>query len=100
MLLHVTQANHLDGYKIKVAFNNGREGIVDLAGTLQGDVFSPLLEMKLFASFVVDKELETLVWPNGADLAPEYLYYQAFKDDESLQEQFKKWGYIALNESC
>jgi hypothetical protein len=43
----------------------------------------------------VDEELETIVWSTGADMAPEYLYFQAFKDNKERQEQFKQWGYIA-----
>jgi hypothetical protein len=41
----------------------------------------------------VDDELQTVVWPNGADLAPEYVYFQAFKDDPKLLPQFEAWGY-------
>ncbi|MBC8445962.1 MAG: DUF2442 domain-containing protein, partial [Chloroflexi bacterium] len=48
-----------------------------------------------FSRLRVDEELETITWPNGADLAPEYIYFRAFKDDPALQEQFKEWGYIA-----
>jgi len=33
-------------------------------------------------------------WANGADIAPEYLYFLAFKDEPDLQEKFKKWGYV------
>jgi len=42
----------------------------------------------------IDFCLETIIWANGADLAPEYIYFKAFKDDPDLQEQFKKWGYL------
>ncbi len=37
-------------------------------------IFEPLKDKALFAEFSLDKELETIVWRNGADFAPEFLY--------------------------
>jgi hypothetical protein len=95
MFLHITEAKHIEKYKVEVVFNNGKRGIADLSEALHGPVFEPLKNQEIFSSFVVDKELETLVWPNGADLAPEYIYFQAFKNNPELQEQFKLWSYIS-----
>ena len=95
MFLHITDAKHLDEYKVEVAFNNGQKGIADLFEALHGPVFEQLKNQSIFSSFTVDKELETIVWPNGADLAPEYIFFQAFKNASDLQEQFRKWGYIS-----
>jgi hypothetical protein len=94
MFLHVTAAKHLDEYKVEVTFNNGQKGIADLSEALHGPVFEPVKNQAIFSSFAVDNELETLVWPNGADLAPEYIYFQVFKNEPDLQEQFRRWGYI------
>jgi hypothetical protein len=74
MLLHVISAEYVAGYKIRVQFNNGDIGIVDLQGELDGEVFEPLKDICNFKKFYVDPELETIVWENGADLAPEFLY--------------------------
>ena len=95
MILHVTDAKYLKDYLIEVTFNDGKKGIADLSQSLQGTVFDSLKNKKIFSQFKVDQELDTIVWPNGADLAPEYLYFQVFKNDQNLQSQFKKWGYIA-----
>ncbi|MBL0702084.1 MAG: DUF2442 domain-containing protein [Desulfosarcina sp.] len=95
MFLHVVNAKYLENYKIEVSFNNGRKGVADLSDALKGSVFGPLRNKLKFSSFTVDEELETIVWPNGADLAPEYIYFQAFKNEPELQSQFKQWGYIA-----
>ncbi|MEN8180548.1 MAG: DUF2442 domain-containing protein [Pseudomonadota bacterium] len=95
MFLHVTDARYIEDYKVKVTFNDGREGVADLVGALKGSVFEPLKNKSKFSAFAVDEELETIVWPNGADLAPEYIYFQAFKNEPELQTKFKEWGYIA-----
>ncbi len=94
MFLHVTNARYVDGYKVEVSFNNGRKGVADLTDALKGPMFEPLKNKLEFSTLTVDKELETIVWPNGADLAPEYIYFQAFKNDPELRSQFKQWGYI------
>ncbi len=94
MFLHITKARYVKDYKVEISFNNGRKGIADLSDALKGPMFEPLKNYLTFSAFVVDKKLETIVWPNGADLAPEYIYFQIFKDDPELQSQFKQWGYI------
>lgn len=94
MFLHVTAARYLHDYQVEVAFNNGRLGIADLSPALRGPVFEPLKSPSEFAKLALDEELETIVWPNGADLAPEYIYFQAFRHDPELQQQFRAWGYI------
>lgn len=95
MFLHITKAAYIEDYKVRVSFNNGREGVADLTDALTGSVFESLKAQSAFSTFSVDAELETIVWSNGADLAPEYIYFQAFKNDPKLQAQFKQWGYIA-----
>jgi hypothetical protein len=41
---------------------------------LYGEIFEPLKDKKVFAQVRVYLEFRTLVWPNGADFAPEFLY--------------------------
>jgi hypothetical protein len=94
-MLHVVDAKYIDGYRIEVSFNDGRKGVADLKEALRGPAFESLKDEAVFRRFAVDKELDTLVWENGADLAPEYIYFQAFKDDLELREKFEKWGYLS-----
>lgn len=74
MILHVKEATYRHDYVIWLRFNDGAEGEVDLAKELDGEVFGPLKDINKFKSFRVDPILETIVWENGADLAPEFLY--------------------------
>ncbi|WP_409419612.1 DUF2442 domain-containing protein [Marinomonas sp. RS-M-Aa-14] len=72
-MLHITSAKYLSGYKLWIAFDDGTSGEVDLANELKGSMFEPLKDLAEFQNVSVDPELETIVWPNGADLAPEFL---------------------------
>ena len=74
MILHVVEARYDRDYIIHLKFNDGAEGYVDLTGELHGEMFSPLKNLNKFKSFRVDPELETVVWDNGADFAPEFLH--------------------------
>lgn len=77
MLVHVVDAKYISGYKIWMKFDTGDEGEVDLADILWGEVFEPLKDREKFRRFKVDPEAGTIVWENGADLAPESLYRRA-----------------------
>ncbi len=74
MILHVKEAKYLHDYVLWLRFNDGIEGEIDLSNELEGEVFGPLKNLQKFKSFKVDPVLETIVWENGADLAPEFLY--------------------------
>ena len=74
MILHVTAAEHREGYRIRVEFDDGVVKDVDLEGELKGRVFEPLRDPSFFRRFRVNPETRTIEWPNGADLAPEFLY--------------------------
>ncbi len=73
-MLHVTQAEYKGGFCIRLRFSNGAEGVVDLKDSLWGPVFEPLKDVREFAQFTLSPEMRTICWPNGADLAPEYLH--------------------------
>ena len=94
MLLHVTSAEPVEGYRVQVSFDDGREGVANLTEALVGPMFEPLRDPDMFNMMRVDEELRTIVWPNGSDLAPEYIYFQAFRDEPELQATFRKWGYL------
>ena len=70
-------AKYLREYKILLTFEDGKTGVIDLEHELWGEVFEPLRDVGLFRRFRFDGELDTIVWPTGADLAPEYLYENA-----------------------
>jgi len=73
MFLHVDSVKHLRDFVLRVELSDGSAVIVDLADDLDGEVFEPLRDPRLFQEVRVNPETGTIEWPNGADLAPEFL---------------------------
>ncbi|MDE3152958.1 MAG: DUF2442 domain-containing protein [Gemmatimonadota bacterium] len=70
----VVEARYVSDHTVWLRFKDGTEGEADLAAGLEGPVFEPLRDVAFFRQFSIDPIGRTLVWPNGADMAPEYLY--------------------------
>ena len=70
-ILRISSIQYRGGHRLYLEFNNGDAGEIDLSSDLEGPIFQPLQDPKVFAS--VRLEGGTIAWPNGADLAPEYL---------------------------
>lgn len=73
MFLHITHVQYLQGYKLQLTFNTGMMKRVDLQDELEGDIFEPLRDLNVFKQVTIDPDMHTIVWPNGADFAPEFL---------------------------
>jgi len=71
MFIHVTAVEYLQDYQLRLKFNNGAEGVVDLENELYGEIFEPLRDKSLFKQLFLTNR--TIEWPNGADFAPEFL---------------------------
>jgi hypothetical protein len=76
MIPKVTLVRHVRGYVLHLEFLDGTQGAIDLGGELHGPVFEPVRDVNVFRQVTIHPEFRTLVWPNGADLAPEFLYEQ------------------------
>jgi hypothetical protein len=78
----VVSVQHLGAYTLRVEFDDGTERIADLEPILEGELFGPLRDPALFAAVAVDPEVQTIVWPNGADLDPAVLHdWPGFADE-------------------
>lgn len=73
----VIEVRVLRPYLIEVTFADGLSGCVDVGPEMYGPVFEPLHDPDYFEQARVDAEIGTVVWPNGADLSPEFLYAAA-----------------------
>lgn len=73
-ILHILNAEMVGDHHLHVEFDDGTQKTVDLSPLLDGPVFEPLRVPEYFALVEVDPVCKTVVWPNGADLAPEALH--------------------------
>jgi hypothetical protein len=76
MVLKITEFERLGDYRLRLTFNDGKVVDVDISqhwDDLWGPVFEPLRDPAFFAQVWLPEWSTTISWPNGADLAPEYL---------------------------
>ena len=74
MNYHVVEARYVAGHVVWLRFRDGTSGEIDLKSVLEGPVFEALRDPQVFRQFQIHPEFHTLVWVNGADLAPEFLH--------------------------
>jgi len=68
-------ADYVEDHKIHVNFSSGESGTIDFGEVIYSDkrpIFGDLIDIAKFRQFKVD--FDTIVWENGLDLAPEFLY--------------------------
>lgn len=86
--MRVKKVEYLDGYKIKLLFNDNKTKIVDLENELWGQMYEPLKNIEYFKKVSVDQDLITIVWPNGVDFSPNFLY-EIGEDITEIKKQSK-----------
>ena len=75
MLKDIVAAQPSENHRLQLRFEDGTEGVVDLARILSfRGVFEPLKDPEFFARVFVNPDSGTVAWPNGADLDPDVLY--------------------------
>ena len=76
---------YLDGYVIRATLDDGTRRDLDFELHLWGPVFEPLKDLAIFRAGRIDLEAQTVVWPNGADVAPE-VWSRGFPEDSTKEQ--------------
>lgn len=77
-MIWITEAKALPDFRLRVRFSDGTEGEIDLKDFIARDtrsVVTALRDPLVFSALRAD--MDTVVWDNGFDLAPEFLHAQA-----------------------
>jgi hypothetical protein len=77
-------------YTLRVGFGDGTEQIINFEPVLSGEMYRPLRELELFNQVGIDAEVQTLVWPNGADFDPATLHDWP-EHVQALAARARKW---------
>ena len=77
-------------YTLRVSFDDGAAQVIDFRSVLAGELFGPLRDLNLFNQVMIDREVHTLVWPNGADFDPATLHDWPERV-VSLTERAERW---------
>ncbi len=83
MILRINEASVCGPRRLRLTFSNGTSKTVDVTALLSGPMFEPLRNPEFFACASLDRVCGTVVWPNGADFAPEALYELAAVEEPS-----------------
>ena len=92
MILHVVEATYEHDYVVRLKFNDGAEGFVDLADELYGEMFAPLKDKAKFATLRLDPELSTALFRILQEALTNVLrharasrvYVRLFRSDEAV----------------
>jgi hypothetical protein len=77
-------------YTLRVVFDDGTEQVLDFRPILTGELYGPLRNVELFNQVRIDREIETLVWPNGADFDPATLHDWPTQEP-AFRELARRW---------
>lgn len=87
MKWRVVKAETCGAHSLDLTFRDGTRKRVDLLPLLEGPIFAPLRDPGYFARVELDPIAGTVVWPNGADIAPETLYELACETETVARRQ-------------
>ena len=83
MIVHVTAVSVVAPHSLELGFDDGTRRRVNLRRMLYGPIFEPLRDPAYFALARLDPDSRTVSWPNGADFAPDFLYFLEAEPDSS-----------------
>ena len=83
MILRILTAQVAPTHRLRLTFNDGTAKTVNVWPLLHGPIFEPLRDPEYFARVELDPVCGTVVWPNGADFAPESLHELAAQEEPS-----------------
>jgi hypothetical protein len=80
-------------YTLRICFDDNSEQTIDFRPVLAGELYGGLRDLDLFNQVRIDPEVETLVWPNGADFDPATLHDWP-SQEKAFRELARRWDAV------
>src|ERR1700732_355964 len=80
-------------YPLRVRFDDDTEQVIDFQPILTGELYGPLRDLEVFNRVRIDREVHTLVWPNGADFDPATLHDWPV-NEHAFRELSRHWEFV------
>lgn len=77
-------------FTLQISFDDKCRRTIDFQPVLAGDLYGPLKSSRMFNRVRLDREVHTLVWPNGADFDPAVLHDWP-KHLQAFSSAAKRW---------
>lgn len=80
-------------YTLRVCFDDNTEQVINFEAILCGEMYGPLRDLDVFNGVRIDREVHTLVWPNGADFDPATLHDWP-ENEQAFRELSRRWELV------
>jgi hypothetical protein len=80
----ITAFKILAPFTLELKFNDCSTRNINFEKVLKGEMYSPLMDLELFNKVILDPEVSTIIWPNGADFDPAILHDWDEYEDELI----------------
>lgn len=77
-------------YTLEIIFDDKKSKTINFLPVLKGEMYGQLQDVDFFNKVMLDEEVKTIIWPNGADFDPALLYDWEYHIDE-LTKRAEEW---------
>src|SRR4051812_13050906 len=95
-IYRIVSFDMLAPYTLCIHFDDGAVRTINFLPLLVGELFGPLRDLALFNQVRIDPEVQTLIWPNGADFDPATLHDWA-DHEHLLLERARRWAALSTS---
>lgn len=73
-MIRIVEAIPIEGYRLRIRFDDGVEGIYAVEPERRGGVFHKLIDPAVFDAVRVNPDFGCVEWPGGVDLCPSSMH--------------------------